>query len=156
MPSDAMSWVVVHISRRIDPLDMTPTLLPDLEGLEDADDGPPGNSFTAQAHSAHELKKRLAIAWDAAAHLSRAFQLSNKERRDVSRREPVYEPGQQEEVLLRRPTNDKTGTPSGGKLAPIYEGPFRIAELQTNGNVKLEGLTNSAHDIAHVTRLRDD
>ena len=36
-------------------------------------------------HAAHALKKRLEIAWDAAAHLTRVAQMSSKERRDLSR-----------------------------------------------------------------------
>ena len=52
-------------------------------------------------HAAHALKKRLEIAWDAAAHLTRVAQMSSKERRDLSRREPIYKVG--DRVLVRRP-----------------------------------------------------
>ena len=79
--------------------------------------------------------------------------MSNKERRDLSRREPVYKVGDQ--VLVRRPVNDHTGVPEGGKLAPIYEGPYRIASLLDNGNVQLRDLKSQGlYDVFHVTRLR--
>ena len=60
-------------------------------------------------HTAHALKKRLEIAWDAAAHLTKAAQMSSKERRDLSRRELEYQVG--DRVLVRRPVNDRTGVP---------------------------------------------
>ena len=104
--------------------------------------------YTAQA-----LKRRLEIAWDSAAHLSRAAQMSSKERRDLSRREPEYQVG--DRVLVRRPVNDHTGVPEGGKLAPIYEGPYRVSEILKNGNVQLRDLKSQGiYDVFHVTRLR--
>lgn len=108
---------------------------------------------SASPHAAHALKRRLEIAWDAAAHLSRAAQMSSKERRDLSRREPVYQVGDQ--VLVRRPVNDHTGVPEGGKLAPIYEGPYRVSEILDNGNVQLRDMkSRGIYDVFHVTRLR--
>jgi hypothetical protein len=108
---------------------------------------------SASPHTAHALKKRLEIAWDAAAHLTRAAQMSSKERRDLSRREPVYQVG--DRVLVRRPVNDHTGVPEGGKLAPIYEGPYRVSEILDNGNVQLRDLkSRGLYDVFHVTRLR--
>ena len=108
---------------------------------------------SASPHTAHALKKRLEIAWDSAAHLTRAAQMSSKERRDLSRREPVYQVG--DRVLVRRPVNDHTGVPEGGKLAPIYEGPYRVSEILDNGNVQLRDLkSRGLYDVFHVTRLR--
>ena len=108
---------------------------------------------SASPHAAHALKKRLEIAWNAAAHLSEAAQMSSKERRDLSRREPVYQVGDQ--VLVRRPVNDHTGVPDGGKLAPIYEGPYRVSEILDNGNIQLRDMkSRGIYDVFHVTRLR--
>ena len=79
--------------------------------------------------------------------------MSSKERRDLSRREPEYKRGDQ--VLVRRPVNDHTGVPEGGKLAPVYEGPYRVTALLDHGNVQLRDLkSRGLHDVFHVTRLR--
>ena len=108
---------------------------------------------SASPYTAQALKRRLEIAWDSAAHLSKAAQMSSKERRDLSRREPEYQVG--DRVLVRRPVNDHTGVPDGGKLAPIYEGPYRVSEVLENGNVQLRDLKSQGiYDVFHVTRLR--
>ena len=108
---------------------------------------------SASPYTAQALKRRLEIAWDSAAHLSKAAQMSSKERRDLSRREPEYQVG--DRVLVRRPVNDHTGVPEGGKLAPIYEGPYRVSEVLENGNVQLRDLkSRGLYDVFHVTRLR--
>jgi hypothetical protein len=123
-----------------------PSAIETLDATTEAD--PSSSPHTAQA-----LKRRLEIAWDAAAHLTKAAQMSSKERRDLSRREPVYKVG--DRVLVRRPVNDNTGVPEGGKLAPIYEGPYRVSEVLANGNVQLRDLkSRGLYDVFHVTRLR--
>ena len=110
---------------------------------------PPSDGLT---HSARQLEYRLRIAWEEAGRLSEKSQLDGKERRDLTRSEPVYSP--QQWVLLRRSPNDKTGVPQGGKLANIYEGPYRIAAILDNGNVRLRDLPRKIHDEFHVSRLR--
>lgn len=127
----------------------TPTLPSSMETVDAITEAEASSS----PHTAHALKKRLEIAWDAAAHLTKAAQMSSKERRDLSRREPEYQVG--DRVLVRRPVNDHTGVPEGGKLAPIYEGPYRVSEILTNGNVQLRDLkSRGLSDVFHVTRLR--
>ena len=65
----------------------------------------------------------------------------------------MYQVGDQ--VLVRRPVNDHTGVPEGGKLAPIYEGPYRVSEILDNGNVQLRDMkSRGIYDVFHVTRLR--
>ena len=103
-------------------------------------------------HSAAQLSLRLKLAWEEAGRVSLRAQLNGKERRDLSFREPQYEVDQW--VLLRRPTNDQTGVPKGGKLAPIYEGPYRIEAILDRGNVRLRDLPRKIHNEFHVTRLR--
>ena len=131
-------------------------MLADVEtGTDGSEGSPEGINATepSPVDAAQALKKRLELAWDAAAHLTKAAQMSNKERRDLSRREPVYKVGDQ--VLVRRPVNDHTGVPEGGKLAPIYEGPYRVSALLENGNVQLRDLKSQGLcDVFHVTRLR--
>ena len=127
----------------------TPTLPSSMETVDAITEAEASSS----PHTAHALKKRLEIAWDAAAHLTKAAQMSSKERRDLSRREPEYQVG--DRVLVRRPVNDHTGVPEGGKLAPIYEGPYRVSEILPNGNVQLRDLkSRGLSDVFHVTRLR--
>jgi len=70
--------------------------------------------------------------------ISKEAQFSSQERRDTRRREPTYEKG--DGVLLRRPVEDKSSVPAGGKLTNIYEGPYRIAEVLERGNVRLRDL----------------
>ena len=103
-------------------------------------------------HSATQLQKRLRLAWEYAGRSSLIAQQDHKERRDLSRREPLYEKNQW--VLLKRPVSDQTGVPKGGKLAPLYEGPYRIEEILDRGNVKLRDLPRKIHNEFHVTRLR--
>ena len=127
----------------------TPTLPSTMETVDAITEAEASSS----PHTAHALKRRLEIAWDAAAHLTKAAQMSSKERRDLSRREPEYQIG--DRVLVRRPVNDHTGVPEGGKLAPIYEGPYRVSEILANGNVQLRDLkSRGLYDVFHVTRLR--
>jgi len=98
------------------------------------------------------LAIRLRAAWAAAQHSSQDAQQTNKERRDLTRRDPQY--AINDWVLLRRPPNDKTGVPQGGKLAPIYSGPYRIQALLERGNVTLRDLPRRIHNEFHVSRLR--
>ena len=98
------------------------------------------------------LTTRLQAAWAAAQHSSQEAQQANKERRDLKRREPQY--AANDWVLLRRPPNDKTGVPQGGKLAPIYAGPYRIQSILERGNVALRDLPRRIHNEFHVSRLR--
>ena len=129
------------------------TIANTLPSTIDTTDATTEADVSASPHAAHAPKKRLEIAWDAAAHLTRAAQMSSKERRDLSRKEPVYQVG--DRVLVRRPVNDHTGVPDGGKLAPIYEGPYRVSEILDNGNVQLRDLkSRGLYDVFHVTRLR--
>ena len=98
------------------------------------------------------LVDRLRTAWTAAKEASENGQLINKEYRDLSRRNPEYVVN--DWVLLRRPINDKTGVPQGGKLAPIFEGPYRVEEVLERGNVRLKDLPRQIHNEFHVSRLR--
>ena len=103
-------------------------------------------------YSALKLQKRLRLAWEHAGRLSLSAQQNHKERRDVSRREPVYHKDQW--VLLKKPISDHTGVPKGGKLAPLYEGPYRIKAILEKGNVQLRDLPRKIHDEFHISRLR--
>ena len=98
------------------------------------------------------LVARLQTAWAAARQVSENAQMISKEQRDLHRRNPVY--AVDDWVLLRRPVNDKTGVPAGGKLAPIYEGPYRIEAVLEHGNVRLRDLPRRIHNEFHVARLR--
>ena len=121
---------------------------PDTLIYDKLDDADPFKS----SQSAEEIHRRLEIAWKAAAEATEAAQLSRKERRDVSRLDPNYEAG--DRVLLRRPVG-ATGVPDGGKLAPIYEGPYRVVEALDNGNFRLRDLpSRHTHDVFHTSRLR--
>ena len=110
------------------------------------------SSEDSRVYSAKQVERRLKLAWDEAGRLSEEAQFKNKERRDITLREQKYEANQW--VLVRRPPSDHTGNPKGGKLAPIFDGPYRIEAMLSRGNVRLRDLPRKIHNEFHVSRLR--
>ena len=50
---------------------------------------------------------------------------------------------------------DKTGVAEGGKLAPIWDGPFRIVEVLPRSNLRLRDLPSIyTHPDVHVSRVK--
>ena len=107
----------------------------------------PGNMTPEQIKVADRLVSGLRLAWNASHAATTSAQTADRDRADCLHDHAIsFLPN--ERVLIRR---------EGllNKLAPRYEGPYRIAEVLPDGNYKLRDLTTRRRrETIHVSRLR--
>ena len=107
----------------------------------------PGAMTPEQRSNAARLVGGMRLAWASAAQATRDAQLASRDKSDLLHDHALtFVPN--ERVLVRR----EGLLP---KLAPRYEGPYRVTEVLPDGNYKLRDLTSRRRRTTiHVSRLR--
>jgi hypothetical protein len=107
----------------------------------------PGNMTPEQRRNAERIVGGMRSAWAASHSATKQAQLTDRDKTDMKHDHAlVFVPN--ERVLIRR----EGLLP---KLAPRYDGPYRVAEALPGDNYKLRDLTSRRRrETVHVSRLR--